>query len=363
MECQVCLEQFNLVERRPKVLPCGHSYCLKCLQQLPTKECPLHKKEFLAAPEELVDNFSLLDTPNRPPRFWCISCKKEASDKCVEDHAVRSLKKKRGNEVERPLQALQQGKVGLSKLEATLASAHRDFVLQECLEELQRVKADLDTARERVQDAMEVDSAGWKRAKEAAVPGGLARDAAPLAADLSDPSVECSVTVRRGGVEAWQGVVKPADEAAARLLLCRLACSGKLKQTAQQDVVHWEESTNTANLSGADMKSLMVKGSRVARVWRRGQEYKDYEGTPPGPGIVDGFCCKEDAVSVTWDRTGQVGLYWMKPSSYDLRPLPPLLEANVGAALKALCVDSISACADMKPRWKLLADTSFGEVT
>ncbi|XP_034233497.1 uncharacterized protein LOC117640740 isoform X2 [Thrips palmi] len=370
MECQVCLEQFNLVERRPKVLPCGHSYCLKCLQQLPTKVCPLDKKEFLAAPEELVDNFSLLDTPNSAPRFWCVSCKKEASAECVEDHAVRSLKKERAAEAERHLEALQQGKEGLSKLQATLVSAYHYFDLEKCLEKLQREMADLDTARERVQDAMEADSGGWERAKETAVPGGLARDAVRLLADLTDPSVECSVTVRRGDVAAWEGVVKPAGKPEARLLLCRLACFGQLKQSAQQDdhrdVVHWEESTNTANIPGALMKPSMVIGSRVARVWRHGQcgyeKYKDFEGTPPGPGIVTAFCYDGDAVSVKWHRTGLVGTYWMKPFHYDLRPLPPQMEANVGAAPRALCVDSISACADMKPKWKLLADTSFGKV-
>lgn len=44
MECSICEQKFSAGERRPKVLPCGHSYCLPCVRQLPNKECPVDKK-------------------------------------------------------------------------------------------------------------------------------------------------------------------------------------------------------------------------------------------------------------------------------------------------------------------------------
>lgn len=31
-ECKICYIQFNMEERRALLLPCGHTYCKKCLQ-------------------------------------------------------------------------------------------------------------------------------------------------------------------------------------------------------------------------------------------------------------------------------------------------------------------------------------------
>ena len=40
MECAVCMEAFDLLQRLPKFLPCGHSCCLACLQQMAQPRCP-----------------------------------------------------------------------------------------------------------------------------------------------------------------------------------------------------------------------------------------------------------------------------------------------------------------------------------
>ncbi|KIH68159.1 hypothetical protein ANCDUO_01503 [Ancylostoma duodenale] len=34
VSCEVCLEQFQPVERPPKILPCGHNFCDQCLFSL-----------------------------------------------------------------------------------------------------------------------------------------------------------------------------------------------------------------------------------------------------------------------------------------------------------------------------------------
>lgn len=44
MDCDICLELFDSSERRPKVLPCGHTYCLRCLGELRKKACPADRK-------------------------------------------------------------------------------------------------------------------------------------------------------------------------------------------------------------------------------------------------------------------------------------------------------------------------------
>ena len=46
VECCICLEQFQLDgDKTPKLLPCSHTLCLQCLQQLsngrPSVQCPL----------------------------------------------------------------------------------------------------------------------------------------------------------------------------------------------------------------------------------------------------------------------------------------------------------------------------------
>ena len=34
MECELCFNQWNSENRIPKILPCGHSYCIQCLSNL-----------------------------------------------------------------------------------------------------------------------------------------------------------------------------------------------------------------------------------------------------------------------------------------------------------------------------------------
>ena len=58
MNCQVCLENFNTLDHKPYALiPCGHSFCLKCLNNLIEQFCPKCRKEI----NEKILNYAIID--------------------------------------------------------------------------------------------------------------------------------------------------------------------------------------------------------------------------------------------------------------------------------------------------------------
>lgn len=76
--CSICLG--NYVD--PRVLPCGHSFCLVCLQKLHKPRCPLCQKQFSCV-EELVANYALsavsrarhdCTTCRYSKELWCCEC-------------------------------------------------------------------------------------------------------------------------------------------------------------------------------------------------------------------------------------------------------------------------------------------------
>ncbi|XP_026291175.1 uncharacterized protein LOC113215725 [Frankliniella occidentalis] len=96
MDCDICLEELNQVERVPKIAPCGHTVCLRCLQRSDRKECPTCRRAFDVPPDALPNNFYLLrqmELPDRPPRGWCSDCLAPASPRCWEDHDVLPVKR------------------------------------------------------------------------------------------------------------------------------------------------------------------------------------------------------------------------------------------------------------------------------
>ncbi|XP_026293224.1 uncharacterized protein LOC113217512 [Frankliniella occidentalis] len=90
MECDICLEDFNQVERVPKMVSCGHTVCLLCLQQSDRRQCPTCRRVFDVPPDALPNNYQLLRQLERPdspraPRGWCSDCRAAAAPRCWDE--------------------------------------------------------------------------------------------------------------------------------------------------------------------------------------------------------------------------------------------------------------------------------------
>ena len=69
-ECKICYEDFNTQDKEPLVLRCGHTFCMKCLNQLSSKtplgkvslKCPLDNKSQIFVSFALIPkNFAILE--------------------------------------------------------------------------------------------------------------------------------------------------------------------------------------------------------------------------------------------------------------------------------------------------------------
>lgn len=95
-ECQVCCDVFNGSENVPKVLPCGHTYCVICLFACQPRKCPLCR----------MVSF--------PSSFQVLSCERHAMNSLILDffyqeftnpsrlpttvHVEQAIKKQHGEE-------------------------------------------------------------------------------------------------------------------------------------------------------------------------------------------------------------------------------------------------------------------------
>ncbi|XP_034236826.1 uncharacterized protein LOC117642615 isoform X2 [Thrips palmi] len=274
MDCDVCLESFNDKDRRPKCLPCGHTFCLRCVTQQKDKKCPIDRKAYRPVASNLPDNFKIIELAQRPSSVcgWCRSCDAEASEGCLDAHpsAMCSLKRARLEDVEPRLEALARGDEALAQLGDMMNAAACDVQtqVQECFGQVERERLVLAADKGRQEAALASDPATWVMARartrrqseksdtvrvkleptehlepteQPAVQKphllhdhALARGAVQLLADLADPTASCVVTVVRGGAlqsqVLWRGTVRPEEDAASRLLLSRMLCEETLRR-------------------------------------------------------------------------------------------------------------------------------------
>ncbi|XP_026284391.2 uncharacterized protein LOC113210553 [Frankliniella occidentalis] len=109
VQCPLCFEQFDMQDRLPKLMNCGHTYCLDCLTRHVkmsggAKTCPKCRQVFSEAPFFLKNNFHICETlsdleararapgacsPSAPEmpavslRFFCTRCNRDANDSCL----------------------------------------------------------------------------------------------------------------------------------------------------------------------------------------------------------------------------------------------------------------------------------------
>jgi len=108
MECRSCYEVFDEFKRIPRNLPCGHTYCEVCLDQvvfikkkLECPECRFKVNPFIK-PSSLSKNFIALEIASKhhdvqkkllfcsshkePLRFFCETCQINICPSCILDH-------------------------------------------------------------------------------------------------------------------------------------------------------------------------------------------------------------------------------------------------------------------------------------
>jgi hypothetical protein len=80
--CEICLENFNLQEKVPKILECcGKIYCMKCLNDIFKKNekklpCPICRKVTIKTPQDLKIDSQILE-----PKSFCPNCRKPTKSK------------------------------------------------------------------------------------------------------------------------------------------------------------------------------------------------------------------------------------------------------------------------------------------
>lgn len=130
MECNICTEKLNTVERRPKCLPCAHTVCLHCLMNLGTQTCPQCRQAFAGPVNSLPDNYFLLGLMNKErlsqanQGFWCRDCSKVGTADCMDlEHAVCSVRKYRSEQAAPRLELLQNAATSSRKVVQALQAA------------------------------------------------------------------------------------------------------------------------------------------------------------------------------------------------------------------------------------------------
>lgn len=63
LDCKICFLPFNQEERKPRALPCGHSFCERCALKLYENEgiqCPFDNRKYKISFDKISINYSLM---------------------------------------------------------------------------------------------------------------------------------------------------------------------------------------------------------------------------------------------------------------------------------------------------------------
>ena len=140
LECSICLQVFQ----DPRNLPCGHTFCLRCIQKTGYRSCSLCKREWSlpvnglqGLPKNFIVDNCITSLPSishcavvgnsshGAVNFLCIDCWDPLCDKCGQGHTqfCRTTK----NHVVKMIKELDQSDIDLhNRQKALLCAQHKD---------------------------------------------------------------------------------------------------------------------------------------------------------------------------------------------------------------------------------------------
>ena len=144
LECSICLQVFQ----DPRNLPCGHTFCLRCIQKIGNRLCSLCKREWTLPAnglQELPKNFIAENCITSLPsishcavagnsshgavKFLCIDCWDPLCDKCGQGHTQFSRTTK--NHVVKMINEIDQSDIELhNRQKALLCNQHKDKTIE-----------------------------------------------------------------------------------------------------------------------------------------------------------------------------------------------------------------------------------------
>ncbi|KAJ1524591.1 hypothetical protein ONE63_011077 [Megalurothrips usitatus] len=252
MFCTECLKPFDHDQHRPKVLPCGHSLCLQCLQK-PLFRCPSDKKTFGYQPLKLPDNYSVLyflepakslsaAAPPPPYLLGCLTCRGPLTEECASRRhtpcTAKELRQLHAEEVALVDQRLERGAVALEQTVQLLELVVQQVQLwarQQC-DKLQQ----LEETRHQLLEAAQQDH-GVEVALQAAAPWAALKEELEDDSRVWAATARCEVRVvdgaaaSAGAEQAGSEVQRAADDLCVLLQHLRAADSPALLPNANPE--------------------------------------------------------------------------------------------------------------------------------
>ncbi|XP_052133654.1 roquin-2-like [Frankliniella occidentalis] len=211
--CDICSQNFDLTLCRPKVLPCGHTICKRCLHNPALeKKCPTCRKDLTVGPEDHPDNvfiIRMIESDASPP------CKVPRKENAKLQQLQRGLDLGR-NLVQQLQQMVPMAVAALNRQMESWAAQVRQL-----------------------EEAVEREAAGGEEANSQE----LTTEQLELMAKLEDSvrlltNDKCSV-VAEGGECTWRASVQPGQfDNILHLLLLQLRADGPLEKVRISKACH-----------------------------------------------------------------------------------------------------------------------------